>query len=225
MQKALIYLIVIAALICIGCKDEPTPPEPLPEGYQQDIPWPSLAESAWPMNHHDPQSTGRSKYSGPQFGILAGLVPCEAMVCGIAIGLNSIVYANSSSELFSFGYDGHIIWRDTLGYEISAAPLILSDGTIISSDGIRSLFAAQPDGKIKWKYTTTDRVRALSMNVDKQGNIYFLERSDPSTLHVLDNEGKLLWKLIDGRLLSTNDSAPVFSADGNTLYIKEIMSM
>lgn len=29
---------------------------------QYDIVWESLADSPWPMFHHDPQSTGRSKY-------------------------------------------------------------------------------------------------------------------------------------------------------------------
>ena len=67
MCNKIIFLIIIL-LIFISCRKDTTgieTEEPLPPGYQQDIPWPSLADSPWPINHGDPQSTGRSKYPGP----------------------------------------------------------------------------------------------------------------------------------------------------------------
>ena len=62
----LILLILFANLLLLtACEDEVIQSPPKPPGYQEDIPWPSLADSPWPMNHHDPQSSGRSKFIGP----------------------------------------------------------------------------------------------------------------------------------------------------------------
>ena len=44
---------------------EPIGTEKPPPGFQENIPWPSLADSPWPMADHDPQSTGRSNLKGP----------------------------------------------------------------------------------------------------------------------------------------------------------------
>lgn len=219
MKKALI-LLIFPVILLLGCKDEPTPPEELPPGYQHDIPWPSLADTPWPMNHHDPQSTGRSKYLGPQMGILAGVIPCRSMEGGVVIGSNSTVYTNSRYELIAMNYEGVIKWKDTIGVEITTVPLVLADGTIISADGLFTLLAVNPDGLVKWKYKTKSYIRVLSVNVDKNGNIYFLEDSKPATLHVLNKEGVLQWEVSDERFLSTIDSAPVFSPDGTILYIQ-----
>ena len=45
----------------LSCKESPiTPSEsPKPPGYQEDIPWPSLADSPWPMFYGNPQNNGR----------------------------------------------------------------------------------------------------------------------------------------------------------------------
>jgi hypothetical protein len=58
----LIYFVLFLLLMLLSCKENPTTPseEPKPPGYQEDIPWPSLADSPWPMYRGNPQYTGRA---------------------------------------------------------------------------------------------------------------------------------------------------------------------
>ena len=60
------FLVFFLIFVLISCKETPREPEKKEDiSSQVDIPWPSLADTPWPMFHHDPQSTGRSKYAGP----------------------------------------------------------------------------------------------------------------------------------------------------------------
>ena len=61
-------ILLLSAALLISCEESTGPDnskDPKPPGYQEEIPWPSLADSPWPMYHHDPQNTGRTNYSGP----------------------------------------------------------------------------------------------------------------------------------------------------------------
>jgi hypothetical protein len=72
MNRKLLVTLVLFALMLVGCRkdDSSTNPSPEPSGRQHDIACPSLANSPWPMNHGNPQSTGRSKLPGPTRGLL-----------------------------------------------------------------------------------------------------------------------------------------------------------
>ncbi|MDP2364134.1 MAG: hypothetical protein Q8M94_10235, partial [Ignavibacteria bacterium] len=98
----LIFANIILLILCTNiilftaCKDEITQPPPKPPGYQEDIPWPSLADSPWPMYQHDPQNTGRSKYKGPQSGVTTWDYDSVSIESSVVIGLNgSIIFQTS----------------------------------------------------------------------------------------------------------------------------------
>jgi len=77
---------LLFAILFTTCKEPTTLIDPSPKEDivpQTDIPWSSLADTPWPMHHHDPQSTGRSNYSGPQNGIISKKVYVGMSVSGI----------------------------------------------------------------------------------------------------------------------------------------------
>ena len=44
---------------------------------QYDIPWPTLAQTAWPKALHDAQCTGRSSFNGPSKGRVKLEIPLD----------------------------------------------------------------------------------------------------------------------------------------------------
>src|SRR3990172_9900287 len=158
-------------LLVMSCKENPTDSgePPKPPGYQEDIPWPSLADSPWPTNHGDMQRTGRSKYSGPQQGDVYARVPVPAteMQTGIAFGNDSVFYFGTSypGKLVAAKLDGSILWEFRSGaMEFMTTPLIDASGTIYVSDGV-FIYAVNPDSSLKWKLKTTQDVVNIGLGI------------------------------------------------------------
>ena len=103
-MKKLIALIPFSFILCtlylFSCDTtEPPPKEEKPPGYQEDIPWPSLADSPWPMFRANPQNTGRSKGIGPTLGIIEWSVDTLNISTGVAIGPDFTLYFISGDPL------------------------------------------------------------------------------------------------------------------------------
>jgi len=65
-----LFYILIAILFCACMEDvDKVNDDIIISMPQSHIEWPSLADSPWPMYRHDPQSTNRSQFQGPQTGI------------------------------------------------------------------------------------------------------------------------------------------------------------
>lgn len=124
MKKVLFCLLTI--IIFTGCKDEPTKPEELSEGYQQDIPWPGLANSPWPIFHADPQNTGRSKYAGPLSGKVLYKINAESMVSAPVLGLENILYfrTESATSLNAVKNYTEVLWSKERGFEEPTVPVV-----------------------------------------------------------------------------------------------------
>ncbi|MCX6148918.1 MAG: PQQ-binding-like beta-propeller repeat protein [Ignavibacteriales bacterium] len=224
-----IFLIVLFGLI--GCKDKSTnPKEELPPGYQQDIPWPSLADSPWPMNHHDPQSTGRSKFAGPKLGLINWEIDSIYMRSGVSVGPDSTIYFVSIERkgLFAVRPDGKIKWilKDVVenGW-VYTTPLIASDGTIYIGGGLNGkLYAISPDGKIKWELKTLGFIYHVGLNIGKDGTIYLLN-GDPTSiakLVAIKPTGKIDWYFENPNIDYGSSSGTAISPDGNTIYVPGI---
>jgi len=218
-MKKLILILSVLLLIFTSCDTtDPKPPEEKPPGYQEDIPWPSLADSPWPMSQHDPQNTGRSQYQGPTQGIVSNKVPANQMQAGISIGYNSIIYYTAGGKLIASDYNGNKIWELWLAAEISTTPLVGKDSTIYFSSGsLKTIYAVKIDGSIKWDYKSNTDIWNSSLGIDREGNIYFITNS---TLSVLSQKGVLLWELYDARILSGADAGFSFSPDGKIIYLQ-----
>jgi len=207
---------------------EPQPPkEKKPPGYQEDIPWPSLADSPWPMAHHDPQSNGRSKMPGPTLGekIWEYKNNSSAFFSGITISPDSTIYttANDSlgNTLYALSISGQVKNKILLSnwfVKNFNSPLIRKDGSIIVSDYINTIYAISPDGTVLWKYTTDGKITSESVSIDREGNLYFT--SFPNKFVVLSSNGNLSWEINDDKISCTIASFIVtFSPDGKTAYL------
>jgi outer membrane protein assembly factor BamB len=193
-----------------------------PPGYQEDIPWPSLADSPWPMAHHDPQNTGRSKLWGPTQGIISWeFDQAYKMYNSVVVGADSTAYIfipPADGGLFALNPDGTLKWNLnilTTPY-LFTAPIITADGTIFCYNGHKIVHAVDPTATIKYSFNLETITRTPTFTIDKEGNFYYVDEN--ATLYVIDQEGNIQWMLQDERFNSYS-SYLSFSPDGNTIYI------
>ncbi|NCQ18706.1 MAG: hypothetical protein COZ80_00495 [Ignavibacteria bacterium CG_4_8_14_3_um_filter_37_9] len=222
MKNIIVTSLLISMIIFYSCKEKATnPPDtPLPEGYQQDIPWTSLADSPWPMNHHDPQNTGRSIFVGPKSGTNYIVIPTTWQESGVSIGKDSSIYFATMANIFSYKLNGQLNWQrliDTLGYEIFSTPLVSSNGNIFVVTPLTGRVSCYDGvGTMIWTYKNSKKIWQKTLAIDKVGNLYFVDAG--STLVVLSSQGQLLWSLTDSRFMWSSYTGLVFSPDGKTLY-------
>ena len=221
-------LIILAALFLVftSCDTtDPKPPEEKPPGYQEDIPWPSLADSPWPMNHGNPQATGRSKLPGPILGEKVWDFGIDnEFFCGISIGPDSTIYAVSNdtlgNTLYAFKPNGEIKFKTQIAdffRENFNTPLVRNDGSIIVSNYRNSIFAISPSGSILWEYKFEKGITSESIGIDKEGNLYFVSRN---RFVALTPDGKFDWEINDSRIYCLIVSVAIsFSPDGKTAYL------
>ncbi|MBU1096643.1 MAG: PQQ-binding-like beta-propeller repeat protein [Bacteroidetes bacterium] len=228
LKKLLIpFYFILSTLYLFSCgPNEPgDPPELVPiPGYQHDIPWPSLADSPWPMEHGNPQSTGRSKYPGPDIGEIEFQLKGVNITSGISIGADSTIYFLSNypnNGLYAVSPTGKIKWinREIVNnQDMVATPIISSTGTIYITGGeSNNLYAINSSGTVKWIYNANNSIyfRGISIGID--GTIYFVDRTQ--FLYAINDYGELKWKIYNENFGYGFTSGIVFSTDGSTLYV------
>lgn len=213
-------LLTFLVMFCTSCQKstEPIGNDKQPPGYQEDIPWPSLADSPWPMNHGDPQSTGRSKVTDPISGSIGKEVEAISIQSGVSIGADSTIYYCASGDLIALWPNGETKWKiePDESWEIFSTPLISADGTIYIGTGEGNVIAVNPDSTIKWQVPVGDNIWQ-SLNIDLNGNLYVIDNS--STLHCISPDGTIKWSLTDNRFNSYPSAVMSFSPDGKILYL------
>jgi hypothetical protein len=214
--------LVIFSISCEKSTD-PIETDKPPPGYQEDIPWPSLANSPWPMAHHDPQNTGRSKLWGPTQGIISWeFDEAYKMMNGVVVGYDSTAYIlipPANGGLFAFNPDGTLKWNLNIltVSHLFTSPIITADGTIFCYDGNKIVHAVDPEGTVKYSFNLESATHTPTFAIDKVGNFYYIDEN--ATLYVIDQEGNVQWTLQDDRFNNYRSTYPSFSPDGNTLYI------
>jgi outer membrane protein assembly factor BamB len=204
---------------------------------QVDIPWPTLADSPWPMIKHDPQFTGRSPYKGPES---AKVLWNKAMnnggiFSGPVMGEDNNLYFGSyyihSDSFYSYCPKGTLRWvyETSTNRAPAAGILVDSSNTIYFGSRDSCVYALNPNGTLKWKYRTTGQiVQEIIPNIDLQGNIYvtnFLfepSQPDKGELYSIKPDGTLNWKVMFNNGFAFK--SPVISPDGNTIYIAGVDS-
>ncbi|GAB4210119.1 MAG: hypothetical protein Fur0023_22450 [Bacteroidia bacterium] len=225
----ILILTAITFLITTSCDvNDPKKDNPKPEGYQEDIPWPSLADSPWPIYHHDPQFTGRSKYAGPISGNILWELDSLSIETSVVLGLDSTVNFLTSSHIGSLPgglynvnlFTGKKNWIYKANLIANGpSPLVTADGTIIIStyyDG--KIFAISKDGLLKWSFDSKSYITSGNINIDLDGNLYFADSAN--TLYALNKSGTLGWKLKfeNTPFGSVNTYCP-FAPDGKTIFV------
>jgi hypothetical protein len=222
----LIYLVFISLSLILlsSCKKstEPIGNDNPPPGYQENIPWPSLADSPWPMAHHDPQNTGRSKLWGPSSGFISWeFTEAYKMYNSVVVGSDSTAYIlipPAFGGLFAFSPDGRLKWNLDIRTvpKLFTTPIITQDGTIFCYDGARTIYAVNPNGTIKYTFNLDYISRTRTFAIDKSGLFYIVDENN--TLIAFDQQGNIQWTLQDDRFYSYSTFI-TFSPEGDNIYI------
>lgn len=228
-----LVVIILSILALSHCKKstEPIGGEKPPPGYQENIPWPSLAESPWPMYRGDPQGTGRSKGFGPQVGIIEWSIDTLNVSTGIAIGSDSTIYfgvsrqigGESFSALIATTQNGSIKWQFELNPRNIwlSSPVVSSDNVIYISDPYNYKFCAiHSNGLLKWDLDVGSLIMQTGINIGKDGTIYVIGlTTNVWTLYAISKSGHILWSIDNIDIAGDEINGMSFSADGKTLYI------
>ncbi len=110
---------------------------------------------------------------------------------------------------------GAMKWRYDVGGRASySSPSIAADGTIYIGSENRKLYAINPDGTLKWEFTSDSDIYT-NPAIDGAGNIYFSVLNS-GRLYSLTPAGTQRW-VYSGASLGSSSSAAL-SADGATVY-------
>lgn len=189
---------------------------------QVDIPWPTLADSPWPMIKHDPQFTGRSPVKGPQSATIKWTVDMPyGIFSGPVIGEEGNLYFGSyynfSDYFYCYNTDGDQMWNYKLGkvYPPRSGIVADSSNTIYFGASDKFFYALNPDGTLKWEFGTSAAFGFTITNIDLQGNLYL--PNDSGTLFSFSPSGNLNWSVIYES--GFRSRSPAFSPDGSTIFI------
>ncbi|QQS35597.1 MAG: PQQ-like beta-propeller repeat protein [Ignavibacteriales bacterium] len=219
-MKRVILPILLLIILQLSCKENViTPPDNKPQGYQEDLPWPSLADSPWPMNHHDPQNTGRSKFIGPINGNIIWIDSVEYMQASASFINDSLIVIAENNRIKCISLSGTEKWTYNIGTQVFLSPLVTADSMIISggSSADGKLLAINFDGSKRWELNLGTPIQSSGVNIDKMGNIYVVAGFN---LFAVSKEGVIKWILGDHRINPA--AASSFSPDGNTIYISAL---
>jgi outer membrane protein assembly factor BamB len=218
----LFIVIVILTLSCDKQQEDITNVPVKNPGQQTDVIWPSLANTPWPMNHHDPQCTGRSNLLGPTSGSLfLDLTIPSYSEAGVAIGVDSTYLIGGC--LLSMRKDGSIQWTTTaqnpFSYSkmVKTTPIITADSSIIFATHNGVIYSLQFNGTIKWQYATGSNIIQQGSTIGKDGVFYCI--SMQHTLYAINQNGTLRWSINDPKFHGSERAVLSFSPDGNTLYV------
>ena len=140
----------------------------------------------------------------------------------VAIGKQGTIYLGSLHHFDAYQPNGALAWSyhppDTSFPTIEGAPAIASDGTIYIGSEDRYIYALNPNGTLKWRYRTGDRV-VSSPAISKNGTIYI--GSIDGALYALNPDGAVEWKFQTGRPF---EDPPTIAPDG-TVYTASDLGM
>jgi outer membrane protein assembly factor BamB len=170
----------------------------------------------WPMYQHDPQHTGRSRFSGPSR--VRELWHYATGVSGMngspIVGPDGAIYVGGGGYLFAFNEFGAALWRAPLG-DTFGTLLQTSDNVLYvtaASGTTNYLYQALPDGTVISRYQTTGSFLApTALQVGPDGTVYFGVGASNGTSGVLyaltpdlvTGTMRVRWQLATGFLTGT----------------------
>ena len=227
-----IYIIFYLLFICTGCsnfKETPSSPIDVDTTHivdtthyvikpQYDIPWPTLAATAWPKALHDAHCTGRSSFNGPSIGHVKLEVPLDEYTTDAVMGSDSIFYIASDTNLYAITLNGKKLWSVNLDIPNDNSPIINADG-IIFIGVYNGISAYKNDGTLLWNKQLEGRVLMKSSAIGLDGNIYTITNS--GKLYSISASGNILWNLNApaGQFGWGADQTVSFTPDGNQFYV------
>jgi len=180
-------------------------PKPTPSG---------LANSPWPVFHHDLQHTGRSPYTGPTSARVEWTYTAGSYVnSSPAIGTDGTVYTGSEDgKLYAISPEGSLKWSYLTGGGISS-PAIGADGSVYVGSSNGRLYAITSNGLLKWSNTLGGRILS-SPALGDDGTLYV--GSENGSLYAINlDSGSSRWSYTTGGHIL---SSPAIGTDG-TVYV------
>jgi len=191
---------------------------------QEKIPWPSLADSPWPILRGDAQGTGRSEFVGPKTAnvIWRKDIPLGVLY-GPVIGYNDMLYVgtraatfDSSNAFYSVTPKGEIYWKYSTGHggPTNLGPTVGYDSTVyFGSAAGYSLYALKYDGTLKWEKSIISGFQH-NISISKSGKIFYAEKD---TLHIINSSnGVTVSKHYYENIM---DHSMSFSSEGDVIYV------
>ena len=185
-----------------------------------------LANTAWPMLHHDARHTGQSTNLGAQINNLKWSYATgsgNGIDSSPAVGSEGTIYFGANDQLlYAVNPDGSTKWtynQATGGGRLRSSPAIGMDGTIYvggANDGyLHAITDNGTVGNMKWKtYTTT--INTASPVIGSDGTIYVGTSNNGRLYAIADNgtAGNVKWYYPTGSI----ESCPAIGSDG-TIYV------
>lgn len=156
----------------------------------------------WPTFMHDYSHTGLSQFTGPQSNFTLWKFNAKNGTSSLVIGQNDTIYFGSWGSLVALDKDHTEKFRISVG-GIVDPPSIGSDGALYFENGGNTIFAANPDGTINWKYQSNATVTIPVIDINDR--IYF---GSGNFLESINSDGKLLWKYKTYGLVSIPSVGP-----------------
>jgi outer membrane protein assembly factor BamB len=190
-----------------------------------DIPWLSLSNSPWPISHGNVQRTGRSKFTGPQQGIIEWKFPNEGQSLrenngSAVIGEDGTIYFTTSHYLYALNPNGLIKWKIYSDKFWSGSPMIGTGDIIYLGTGYDDngcYYAIDNQGNIIWEFITQENLYSSSDALGLDGTIYFT--GSKGTLYALNPDGSLKWQTNSTSGFNFGRTSIAMSPDGSILYI------
>ena len=188
--------------------------------------FPVLADTPWPMLHHDLQHTGRSSYTGSATGAPTSTPKWIANLDSInpsspVIGSDGEIYIGTSSgRLYKVSPDSSFDTFCNQDSGVFQTPALASNGVIyVAYDNApygSYLYALSPNGHLIWKYLISSS--PSDPVIAPNGNIYI---GSKYYLYALNPDGELIWRnpeLSNGRWVTsvTIDNQGNIYANGQT---------
>ena len=169
-----------------------------------------LADTPWPMFHHDVRHTGRSEYAGPSNPEFAWSYETGSSVYSSpALGSDGRVYVGSyDNMLYAVASDGALSWSYVTGRWVESSPALGSDGRVYVGSCDTRLYAIAPNGALSWSYAAGGFVDS-SPALGTDGQVYV--GSDDARLYAIASDGALEWSYLTGDIVL---SSPALGSDG-----------
>ncbi|MBC7187147.1 MAG: PQQ-binding-like beta-propeller repeat protein [Calditrichaeota bacterium] len=206
MKRVAFLLSVLGTCALVSCTRDKTPLGPVERAGlcpQQEIPWPSIADSPWPVMGADPQGTHRGRYPGPRAGrVVWSLVLCgwSWPPLGVVVGGDGTIYLTTDcpttkeTRLYAIAPDGTVMWSRHLCDECygSSATVLLADGRVLVLAWRYGIEFAS-DGTELSRYQIEGANRTTKPGVGPDGTLYIVAYYYPFPALAVQRGGNLLW--------------------------------
>ena len=185
-----------------------------------------LADSPWPMYRHDPQHTGRSEYTGPEYPkqVWRYKIGDVRVSSSPVIGVDGTIYVKASNGyLYAITQSGNLKWKFRANRGITSSPAV-DEGLVFVGSTDWNVYALDArTGWAVWRCRTNNAL--ISSPAISEGCLYI--GSVDGNLYAIETQsGRLIWKFsAEGQITSSPkvaEGAVYFGANDQHVYSVDV---